>query len=364
MIGIDLFAGAGGMALGAEMAGVKVAFAIESDPYAAETYAHNHPFTEVRCENIQRVEHLPDLNGSEPIVLFGGPPCQSFSTSNQRTRSAANPASWLFMEFLRLVHEVGPTWVVFENVKGIVETEGGVFLTYVTDGLRDIGFLPTSWILDASRFGVPQRRNRLFVVAHRNGYIVQEPKSTVEGPVTVRQAISDLPSLPNGAAIDWLPYRPIRPSVYARSMRGSQRGSQNHYVTRNADYVLNRYRTIPPGGNWEDIPRPLLENYDDPTKCHTGIYHRLSPDEPSVVIGNYRKNMLIHPTEDRGLSVREAARLQSFPDSYVFKGSIGFQQQQVGDAVPPLLARAVFKELIAIESTGRTRRSHKELRGH
>jgi len=89
-----------------------------------------------------------------------------------------------------------------------------------------------------------------------------------------------------------------------------------------------------------------MKNYADPSRCHTGVYHRLSEDMPSVVIGNFRKNMLIHPTEHRGLSVREAARIQSFPDSFVFCGSIGFQQQQVGNAVPPLLAKAVFQSLL------------------
>jgi DNA (cytosine-5)-methyltransferase 1 len=91
-----------------------------------------------------------------------------------------------------------------------------------------------------------------------------------------------------------------------------------------------------------------MANYADRSRCHTGIYHRLRENEPSIVIGNYRKNMLIHPSQDRGLSVREAARLQSFPDGYVFRGSIGFQQQQVGNAVPPLLAKAVFSHIRAI----------------
>jgi DNA (cytosine-5)-methyltransferase 1 len=128
-------------------------------------------------------------------------------------------------------------------------------------------------------------------------------------------------------------------------MRNGEKMVSSNLVTRNAPIVTMRYKHVPRGGNWEDIPRRLMASYRKGYECHTGIYHRLDPNEPSVVIGNYRKNMLIHPFEDRGLSVREAARVQSFPDSYRFCGSIGFQQQQVGNAVPPLLAKAVFQAL-------------------
>lgn len=125
-------------------------------------------------------------------------------------------------------------------------------------------------------------------------------------------------------------------------MRGSSIESSNNLVTKSSPEIIKRYRYVPQGGNWQNIPENLMNNYKDTTRCHTGIYHRLKEDEPSVVLGNFRKNMLIHPQQDRGLSVREAARLQSFPDWYEFVGSIGFQQQQVGNAVPPLLAKAVF----------------------
>jgi DNA (cytosine-5)-methyltransferase 1 len=120
-------------------------------------------------------------------------------------------------------------------------------------------------------------------------------------------------------------------------------------VSRNSQPVLERYAHIPQGGNWEDIPESLMKNYTDRSRCNTGIYHRLTADAPSVTIGNYRKAMLIHPWKDRGLSVREAARIQSFPDSYEFMGSIGFQQQQVSNAVPPLLAKAVFEMIVEKE---------------
>jgi DNA (cytosine-5)-methyltransferase 1 len=131
-------------------------------------------------------------------------------------------------------------------------------------------------------------------------------------------------------------------------MRGDLIKCSNNLVTGNAPHIIERYKHIPAGGNWEDIPKRLMSNYTDVQRCHTGIYRRLRHDEPSVVIGNFRKNMLIHPNKHRGLSVREAARLQSFPDSFRFHGSIGFQQQQVGNAVPPLLAKAVFRQILSV----------------
>jgi DNA (cytosine-5)-methyltransferase 1 len=124
---------------------------------------------------------------------------------------------------------------------------------------------------------------------------------------------------------------------------------QGNLVTRSADVIIERYRHIGNGGNWEDIPSELMTNYQDASRCHTGIYHRLEWDTPSKVIGNFRKNMLIHPQQHRGLSVREAARLQSFPDHYEFLNSIGFQQQQVADAVPPLLAEAVAESILQVD---------------
>ena len=162
----------------------------------------------------------------------------------------------------------------------------------------------------------------------------------------MRDAIADLPELVNGASVSWMPYKDSGGSEYSRFLRRRLKLSSNHLVSNNSDTILRRYKYVPQGGNWQDIPNRLMRNYSDRSRCHTGIYRRLYYDLPSVVIGNYRKNMLIHPEQDRGLSVREAARIQSFPDWYEFQGSIGFQQQQVGNAVPPLLAKAVFQAIL------------------
>ena len=346
MIGIDLFAGAGGMSLGSISAGINVRIAIENNPHAAATYAYNHPDINVISTDVRRFRPSRLKSRDEQTIVFGGPPCKGFSTSNQRTRSTANPSNWLYKEFLRIVRLVTPDWVVFENVKGILETERGVFYERIIASLERYGYALSHGVLNAMDFGVPQNRSRLFIIGSLHGIKLNLPFASVSRRITVREAIADLPELPNGASAYRLPYRPIKPSAYAKHLRADFRECCNHLVTRNANYIVERYRHVPQGGNWENIPAKLMHNYTDRNRCHTGLYHRLEPDKPAKVIGNFRKNMLIHPYEDRGLSVREAARLQSFPDWFEFKGSIGFQQEQVGNAVPPLLARSVFDAVL------------------
>jgi DNA (cytosine-5)-methyltransferase 1 len=348
MIGIDLFAGAGGMSLGASRAGIEVKLAVELDRHAAQTYALNHPTTALINEDIRKLTKSAISDWQRfrrELVVFGGPPCQGFSWSNARTRNTANNSNWLFKEFLRVVRTLEPAWVVFENVQGIVDTAEGVFVANLLKSLNRIGYSTHSARLNATGYGVPQQRTRFFLVATNTGCEFCFPTSQ-QAQITVGQAIGDLPSLTNGNTTCWMPYGKDRPSAYARKLRTSNRGCYNNLVTRNSANVVKRYPFVPQGGNWENIPKRLMRNYKDITRCHTGIYHRLEPDEPSIVIGNFRKNMLIHPVENRGLSVREAARIQSFPDWYVFSGSIGFQQQQVGNAVPPRLAEAVFAAIL------------------
>lgn len=348
MIGIDLFAGAGGMSLGARQSGVDVQVVIEADKYAAATYLLNHrpkiEFFNDDIRNFQKVEI--DERNKQPLVLFGGPPCQGFSTSNQKTRTRENANNWLFTEFLRLIKLYMPEWVVFENVKGILETEGGLFAKYVVRELKQLGYNTEETVLNAVNYGVPQRRDRYFIVASLDNKNYSFPAPIKLETVTVEQALAQLPSLENGASTSFQNYKKTQvKSEYAKTMRQELKGCLNNLVSRNAAFVVERYKHVPQGGNWEDIPASLMTNYKDRTRCHTGIYRRLKASEPSVVIGNFRKNMLIHPLEDRGLSVREAARLQSFPDNFTFAGSIGFQQQQVGNAVPPLLAQAIFQSI-------------------
>ncbi len=347
LIGIDLFAGSGGMTLGATLAGVEVRAAVELNPSACETYRSNHPGISLTEGDVRGVKRFNLGPRREELIVFGGPPCQGFSTSNQRTRNAANLKNSLYLEFVRHVSIARPEWVVFENVAGILQTESGFFSEAFREALQTLGYEVRDALLNAVEHGCPQRRTRYFVVGALGRAPPDFPPCLADAPPTLRDAIGDLPSLLNGASVDVLPYAGPPLSSYAAGLRSRSQGCSGHLVSRNADHIVARYPYIPPGGNWRDVPGMMREGHDDRRRYHSGIYRRLRDDEPSVVIGNFRKNMLVHPRENRGLSVREAARLQSFPDDYVFRGSIGQRQQQVGNAVPPTLARRVFERILA-----------------
>src|SRR4051812_24106951 len=136
MVGVDLFCGAGGMTLGAKLSGISVEFAVEADENAAKTYSTNHPEVELFQNDIRKLKKISVKKAGRPTILFGGPPCQGFSTSNQRTRSKANKGNWMFLEFLRLAKSWKPDWIVFENVKGLIETEQGEFLKMIIEGFE------------------------------------------------------------------------------------------------------------------------------------------------------------------------------------------------------------------------------------
>lgn len=363
-LAIDLFAGAGGVSLGFRKAGFQIVQAVECNSHAAETYRKNHPETDVIESPIEKLDPVEcmarlGIRSGDLTVLIGGPPCQGFSESNRRTRTIDNPRNHLYREFVRFLRVLRPAWFVMENVAGLRTLAKASILKRIVLECRKLGYAVEWKVLNAADYGVPQMRRRLFIVGNRLGLPVAFAEPTHgrgKRPwVTVRQAIGDLPRLENGADEDCLTYPSLRRrffrkpiSHYQMRMRAGMNGSmkvQGNLVTDSAQKILERYRHIKAGQNWEAIPDDLMDNYEDSARCHTGIYHRLDWNKPAKVIGNFRKNMLIHPRDHRGLSVREAARLQSFPDNYIFVGSIGFQQQQVADAVPPLLAEAVARSI-------------------
>lgn len=346
-IAVDLFSGAGGLSLGAEQAGISIALAVEKDVWAAKTFTRNHPNTRILCEDISKINPKSYLADS-PFIIFGGPPCQGFSLANTKTRTLDNDNNKLFREFVRFVDELQPEWFLFENVEGITTFDKGGTVKIIKECFERLGYMTEEKVLYASDYGVPQHRNRFFMVGNRLGKQFEFPEKK-RYKVTVEEAICDLPDLSNGDNINALPYKKSLNSVsdYARFMRVNSEFSTQNVVSRNTEYVLERYKHIKQGQNWKAIPRELMGNYANVKNCHSGIYKRLDASAPSVVISNYRKNMLIHPFQDRGLSIREAARLQSFPDSFAFEGTLMHVQQQIGNAVPPLLAKAIFDQILA-----------------
>lgn len=342
---VDIFSGAGGMSVGAKMSGMTPSLAIELDKFASETYKENHSLTTVLQEDIKTIDPLKHIF-SPVFLLFGGPPCQGFSKANTKTRNINNPNNSMYKEYVRFVKVLKPEWFVFENVEGFKSFDKGRFSHNVEKELYGLGYEINATTLNAADFGVPQKRLRYFIIGHRKeagGIKFNFLEMAKKKLVTVGDAISDLPSLKNGQSSTKLNYKRYSTHPYVRYLKNGIKHSMQNYVTRNKDYVIERYKVIAPGENWKSAEKKgLLTTYSSTINTHSGIYRRLELDKPSVTISNYRKSMLIHPEENRGLSLREAARIQSFPDNYLFKGTLGSKQQQVGNAVPPLLAKAIF----------------------
>lgn len=382
---VDLFAGAGGLSEGLSEAGFRTLYANELIPTYAATFALNHPDAmvdsrDIRIVDAAKVRKSLGLKKGELDLMAGGPPCQGFSI-NAPSRSTDDRRNHLFKEYLRFVEEFEPRAVLIENVPGLVSFEGGATLAAILQSLEDLGYRADVQILYAPHYGVPQTRWRTVVLALRDGAeaitafpdpirhapmrvnftsrfdgrnIVALPKS-VELPsfTSVRQAIDDLPVLLNGEAGEAVkPYRTAATNDYQRALRGGSDGVHNHEAARLTKINLDRLAHIPQGGNWTDIPFDLLPKgmKDARRSDHTKRYGRVNPDGLASTIltkcdphwGAY-----FHYGQERAFTVREAARIQSFPDTYRFTGSRVDQYEQVGNAVPPLLAAAVGQSVSA-----------------
>jgi DNA-cytosine methyltransferase len=321
---------------------------------------------------------ISDRVNPNAYIIVGGPPCQGFSNANRNNWSAQNPNNQLVDVFLRFVRKLQPRMALMENVQGILWTdrrseEAGSVADHVVRSLRRAGYWIFPKLLDAVWYGVPQHRARVFLIAiHEDtGYRPMDFDSwgpfptPTHGPVTghpyitVKQAIGDLPRVGNGASQDVVKYREPSRALLGRSpylatmRRDAEPGLiTDHVTSRHARYVLERYAKIPQGANWQAI-QDMMRNYAAVDRTHSNIYRRLREDEPAITIGHYRKSMLVHPTQDRGLSLREAARLQSFPDWFRFAGStddhrsgLMHKQQQLANAVSPLVAKAIANYLL------------------
>lgn len=343
---VDLFAGTGGLSHGFERAGYEIVAALDFNEAMAKTYLENHPHVPFLCEDIRSVKASDlltraKLPKSEIELVVGGPPCQGFSTVGDRDPD--DPRNSLFDDFMRILREVQPRGVLIENVTGILSMEQGKVKRSVLEQLRALGYRVDVKILNALDFGVPQRRKRVFFVGLKSS----EPEfpSPSGERVTVRDAISDLPSLDPGEGKSVAKYEGEPTSEYSTEMREASKKLYNHVATNHTDVVVERIHNIPPGGNHQDLPERLKLSGGFPN-----MYGRLEWNEPAdTITGNCgcvsAPGRFIHPRDSRGITVREAARLQSFPDEYRFYGTRREKYRQVGNAVPPLLAEQLARSL-------------------
>ena len=396
---IDLFAGAGGLSVGLSQAGFNGLMASELQPAYAKTYAHNHAQTLVEVGDIRALDasgtmERLGLKRGDLALLAGGPPCQGFSINAPR-RSTEDQRNHLFREFLRFAETLAPRAVLIENVPGLVSFERGATLQAILDSLTSLGYRADVRILGAAYYGVPQTRWRTIIVGFRDGENPEKAfphpvangairtnftttfgdKQLVHNPIgkgmraftTVEEAIGDLPPLANGergATVKPYPSKPM--GGYQEAARQNSDGIRNHEAPRLSDINLARLAHIAPGGNWTAIPEALLpEGMQRARRSdHTMRYGRVRPDGLASTIltkcdphwGAY-----FHYAQARAFTVREAARIQSFPDRFQFLGTMAEQYAQVGNAVPPLLAKAIGEAMKRILEDARsleTRCSH------
>lgn len=385
---LDLFAGAGGMSLGFEQAGFSIETTVEIDAWACQTLRRNHPTTQVLEADISLLtdQQIEGLVYSMPAVVIGGPPCQGFSHSMAGPRrDPADPRNSLFREFVRTVKLLQPPAFVMENVPGLLRTraaDGRLVIDIISECFEEAGYALHVATLDAADFGVPQFRRRVFIFGSRVGdpRAFEPPTTHVEdGPmanlwsaprrVTVSEAIGDLPSAAPPDDERPVLYDREPENDYQRLMRHNAIEVWNHQAMRHTKRLVERFSHIRPGQSGADAPANLQARgrlYPGTMrKVFDQNNRRLRPNRPSHTVAATFYANLLHPTHHRNLTPREGARLQSFPDWFVFMGRKTTpsrklleregrlrdlhltQYNQIGNAVPPLLARAIASAIAA-----------------
>lgn len=342
---IDLFAGVGGLSLGFEKQGFDVVIANEYDKSIADAYRENHKHTKMICGDITALD-LKETFGKykgEVSVVIGGPPCQGFSQKGQR-KTIHDERNFLFKYYVKVVDLVKPKYFVMENVPNLLTAEGGFFRNEIIELFNSMGYSLKMGILNASDYGVPQNRRRAVIIGKLNAEApnLPEPQSNA---VTIWEAISDLSYLESGEGKDDQEYRNEPQSSYQKMLRGRSETLYNHVVTKHSPLALERLALIPPNAGKEVLPKEHLTK-----SIYSGTWTRMRKDEISVTITTRfdtpSSGKFTHPYLNRAITVREAARIQSFPDDFHFIGNKGSQMKQVGNAVPPLLAAAIAKVIM------------------
>lgn len=365
---IDLFAGCGGLSLGFEMAGFNIPLAIEKDEWASETYRKNHPSTQVITGDITQIIDLENLVSKENLPIdgiIGGPPCQGFSLSGNRDKN--DPRNSLFMEFVRFVNYFKPKFFAMENVSGILSMK-----TKENKNVKDLilseydkaGYNVKICKLNAAEYGVPQSRLRIVFIGIRKDLPFIEEKI---GPVpflfgkdqiTIEQAIMDLPQIDSGEGQEFIEYSQTPQSDYQKWARTNSTGVYNHIAMRHTKRLVERFKNIDFGQSVADVDeRYQQRKRGDASKISGKVFSqnnmRPYPDKPSPTVPASFQSNFIHPFLNRNYTAREGARLQSFPDTYMFCGKRTTmsweknlsQYQQIGNAVPPLLAKAIANNI-------------------
>lgn len=330
---IDLFAGAGGFSSGLVAAGFDVLGAFDSWNIATNTYAANfdHPVVQCDLSNVTGQELIKSIGSpSEPIdLIVGGPPCQGFSV--QRIGSDHDVRNHLILEFGRLVSELKPRLFFMENVPGLLGKRGNELLAEFLCIIKKAGYQVASTIINAADYGVPQLRKRVVFAGWKIGeppFAFPEPLLNPKEYRTAQEAFAGLPSPPT----DLTPFP----------------GDPLHRRTRLSALNQKRIELIPPGGGMQDLPHDLKVNCHKVGADKIGhryVYGRLAPDRPSATItarfDSFTRGKFGHPVEPRNITLREGARLQSFPDTFKFLGNQEEITAQIGNAVPPLVAETL-----------------------
>lgn len=378
---IDLFCGAGGLSLGLRDAGFSVLVGADADAWAVETHTANIGglgYVGDLSDPTELIEQLDGWGIDHVELVAGGVPCQPFSRAGQSkirelirsgSRHPQDPRALLWRSFMQVVERLAPDAVLVENVPDLPSWDDGAVLSGFLETLGSLGYEVDAEILDCYRYGVPQHRSRMVLTALNSGRTMVWPKPS-DQMVTLRDAIGDLPPVPSGQRAERLPYRarPHGTSPFQRRMRRDLTPNEDAWVHDHITRAVRAddweaYTTLEPGQTYADIPAHLQRYRTD---IFTDKYKRLSWDELSrTITAHIAKDgyWYIHPEQHRTLSVREAARLQTFPDSFRFAGQPSHRYSQIGNAVPPLLAEAVGEALIdSMAATNKRREADNSLR--
>jgi DNA (cytosine-5)-methyltransferase 1 len=341
---LDLFSGCGGLSYGFVMAGYEVLLGIDNDRASLETFEINHPGAKVANIDLFEKEFINDikknLQGNKPDIIVAGPPCQGFSLTGPRNFD--DPRNKLYLTVLESINYFKPKAFVIENVPGLVAMYKGAVKDEIVKRCEELGYSVEARILLAANYGVPQMRRRVFFVGIRNDlgeFKFPDPLLNEASYVTTEEALSDLPSREQNLGEESDKYDINELTSYQKKMRANSEVLYNHVASVHTDRIKAVIRQVPDGGNHKHLPKGVGSH-----RKFNEAWTRYNSKKPSKTIDTGHRNHF-HYKWDRIPTVRENARLQSFPDTFIFKGSRTAQHRQVGNAVPPLLAYAVAKEI-------------------